>query len=77
VTAPPALALPAIAAAVQSVDASTASTGNDGFVLLAIATAAVTLVALGTAVRTLFARRVTTQQPPGLPGWESPRRHRR
>lgn len=69
--APPALAL------VQAADPSGAATGTDGFVLLALAAGAVILVGLATAIRTLLARRVTTHQPPGLPGWESPRRRRR
>jgi hypothetical protein len=60
-----------------SLGSSTSPTSNDGYVLLAIAAAAVTLVGLATAVRTLLSRRVSTHQPPTLPGWEAPRRRRR
>jgi hypothetical protein len=60
-----------------SLGSSTSPASNDGYVLLAIAAAAVTLVGLATAVRTLLSRRVSTHRPPTLPGWEASRRRRR
>jgi hypothetical protein len=61
----------------SSLGATGTASSNDGYVLLAVAAAAVTLVGLATAVRTLLSRRVSTHQPPTLPGWEAPRRRRR